>query len=271
MRVVCISAECEPWAKTGGLGDVVDALARAVGAIGEVGQARRAPRSEFGRAEHVVRSRRSGSAPGGVMGRGTGGVDGPRRATRGRLPAAVPGHARARRARRALRWPCPTRWRPRHHGGPPRRVRGARLSRPPDRPPAGLRSRRLLRRRRRRLSPTTAGASGCSAGPRSRRSSTTTARSTCCISTTGRRCRPSCCATVAYAGYPRISGAAVMVTIHNLAYQGWLSRRAARRPAAPDEIAQAGGRRGRAAAAARRDQAAPSWSTPSAPATPRRF
>jgi len=35
MRVVCISAECEPWAKTGGLGDVVDALARAVAAIGE--------------------------------------------------------------------------------------------------------------------------------------------------------------------------------------------------------------------------------------------
>jgi len=32
MRVVFIAAECEPWAKTGGLGDVVDALARAVGA-----------------------------------------------------------------------------------------------------------------------------------------------------------------------------------------------------------------------------------------------
>ena len=32
MRVVCITAECEPWAKTGGLGDVVDALARAVAA-----------------------------------------------------------------------------------------------------------------------------------------------------------------------------------------------------------------------------------------------
>jgi starch synthase len=31
MRVVYIAAECEPWAKTGGLGDVVDALARAVG------------------------------------------------------------------------------------------------------------------------------------------------------------------------------------------------------------------------------------------------
>jgi len=35
MRVVCIAAECEPWAKTGGLGDVVDALARAVAAAGE--------------------------------------------------------------------------------------------------------------------------------------------------------------------------------------------------------------------------------------------
>jgi len=34
MRIVCIAAECEPWAKTGGLGDVVDALARAVGAAG---------------------------------------------------------------------------------------------------------------------------------------------------------------------------------------------------------------------------------------------
>ena len=31
MRVAFIAAECEPWAKAGGLGDVVDALARAVG------------------------------------------------------------------------------------------------------------------------------------------------------------------------------------------------------------------------------------------------
>ena len=37
MRVVCIAAECEPWAKTGGLGDVVDALA--TGGRGD-GQAR---------------------------------------------------------------------------------------------------------------------------------------------------------------------------------------------------------------------------------------
>ena len=33
MRVAMIAAECEPWAKTGGLGDVVDALARALGAL----------------------------------------------------------------------------------------------------------------------------------------------------------------------------------------------------------------------------------------------
>src|SRR5215212_4058790 len=30
LRVAMIAAECEPWAKTGGLGDVVDALARAL-------------------------------------------------------------------------------------------------------------------------------------------------------------------------------------------------------------------------------------------------
>jgi starch synthase len=34
MRVAFIAAECEPYAKTGGLGDVVDALARAVGRAG---------------------------------------------------------------------------------------------------------------------------------------------------------------------------------------------------------------------------------------------
>lgn len=34
LRVAFIASECEPWAKTGGLADVVDALARAVGEIG---------------------------------------------------------------------------------------------------------------------------------------------------------------------------------------------------------------------------------------------
>ena len=33
LRIAFIAAECEPWAKTGGLGDVVDALARALGEL----------------------------------------------------------------------------------------------------------------------------------------------------------------------------------------------------------------------------------------------
>jgi starch synthase len=39
IRVAFIAAECEPWAKTGGLADVVDALARALGQIGGGGVA----------------------------------------------------------------------------------------------------------------------------------------------------------------------------------------------------------------------------------------
>ena len=34
IRVAMLAAECEPWAKTGGLADVVDALARALGELG---------------------------------------------------------------------------------------------------------------------------------------------------------------------------------------------------------------------------------------------
>jgi starch synthase len=33
IRVVMLASECEPWAKTGGLADVVDALARALGEL----------------------------------------------------------------------------------------------------------------------------------------------------------------------------------------------------------------------------------------------
>ena len=33
LRIAMIAAECEPWAKTGGLGDVVDALSRSLGRL----------------------------------------------------------------------------------------------------------------------------------------------------------------------------------------------------------------------------------------------
>jgi len=36
MRIVFVAAECEPWAKVGGLGDVVDALARSLGRVAGV-------------------------------------------------------------------------------------------------------------------------------------------------------------------------------------------------------------------------------------------
>ena len=36
LRVAMVAAECEPWAKTGGLADVVDALARALGRLDEI-------------------------------------------------------------------------------------------------------------------------------------------------------------------------------------------------------------------------------------------
>lgn len=35
MRIAILASECEPWAKTGGLADVVDALARALGKVGD--------------------------------------------------------------------------------------------------------------------------------------------------------------------------------------------------------------------------------------------
>ena len=45
IRVVMLASECEPWAKTGGLADVVDALARALGELG--GDAVEAPIDVF--------------------------------------------------------------------------------------------------------------------------------------------------------------------------------------------------------------------------------
>src|ERR1035437_4825992 len=75
MRVVCIAAECEPWAKTGGLGDVVDALARAVAAVGESGTSASNAAAEPLAAGHQV-LQQLWPGTGGVMGIGIGGVSG---------------------------------------------------------------------------------------------------------------------------------------------------------------------------------------------------
>ena len=47
IRVALLAAECEPWAKTGGLADVVDALARALGRLPEAGSGLQAPMDVF--------------------------------------------------------------------------------------------------------------------------------------------------------------------------------------------------------------------------------
>jgi starch synthase len=47
IRVAILAAECEPWAKTGGLADVVDALARALGRLPEAGTGLQAPVDVF--------------------------------------------------------------------------------------------------------------------------------------------------------------------------------------------------------------------------------
>ncbi len=47
IRVALLAAECEPWAKVGGLADVVDALARALGRVPEAGVALQAPVDVF--------------------------------------------------------------------------------------------------------------------------------------------------------------------------------------------------------------------------------
>jgi starch synthase len=226
MRVVCISAECEPWAKTGGLGDVVDALARAVGAIGRPGSS----------ADRVVQSQ-VWVGTGGVMGQAHGGETGPVEPPvdvflplyRG---VPVPDDA----TRRPLAVPDPL-----SPDGVTEvtlvefEARGYRV-RLVDHPPAFDRE----------------GFYGNAAGD---------------YPDNGWRfgllCRAALEALldderpvdvlhlhdwqsvptvllrdVAYEGYPRISNAAVMLTIHNLAYQGWLSHEQLAGLAAPDEIAE---------------------------------
>jgi starch synthase len=59
LRIAMIAAECEPWAKTGGLGDVVDALSRALG---------RLPDATAGPVEVFLPRYRSVAVPTGIAG-----------------------------------------------------------------------------------------------------------------------------------------------------------------------------------------------------------
>ena len=76
LRVAMLAAECEPWAKTGGLADVVDALARALG------QLPAATRRDAGRRLPAALPRRAGARPA-------------RRADDGRCASRIRGRRRA--------------------------------------------------------------------------------------------------------------------------------------------------------------------------------
>jgi starch synthase len=229
LRIVCISAECEPWAKTGGLGDVVDALARAVGAVGR-------PRNR--------RTARAGQAPQSQVWFGTGGVvEIEPRGASGQVDPPVdvflPKY-------RGVKVPAGARVTPLSVPDPTARSgitetslvefesHGYRV-RLIDHPPAFDRE----------------GFYGDSKGDYPDNAWRF-----------GLLCRAALEALLAdeqpldvlhlhdwqampavllrdtaYAAYPRISRAAVMVTVHNLAYQGWVSRKQLGGFAFPDELA----------------------------------
>ncbi|HJX67981.1 MAG TPA: glycogen synthase [Candidatus Limnocylindrales bacterium] len=231
MRVVCISAECEPWAKTGGLGDVVDALARAVGARRRAGQ-----EGDAG-TPHVVQSQ-VWVGTGAVMGVGDGafagqverpvdvflpkyrGVEAPADATSRSLPVPDPlaesgvtvvtlveFEARGYRVR-LVDYP-PAFDRDSYYGD----ENG-------DYPDNGWRFGLLSRAALEAL--------------------LVDGRPVDVLHLHDWQAMPAVLLRdCAYEAYPLISRAAVMATIHNLAYQGWLTRDQAAGLAFPDELKQA--------------------------------
>jgi starch synthase len=230
MRVVCISAECEPWAKTGGLGDVVDALARAVASVGE----------QEPSGEHVVQPQ-VWVGTGGVMGQAPGGV----------LPH--------------VERPVDV-FLPRYRGVPvPENATVTPLAVPDPHAPDGVTEVKLVefeaRGYRVRLvdHPPAFDREGyygdddgdyadngwrfgllCRAALEALLDDD---RPVDVLHLHDWQSMPAVLMRdIAYAGYPRIFDAAVVVTIHNLAYQGWLSREQLAGLATADEIAQLVGR-----------------------------
>jgi starch synthase len=226
MRVVFVSAECEPFAKTGGLGDVVDALARAVGAIGEAGAAGdKVPQSQVwagtggamglpptGVAAHV-------EPPVDVFLPNYRGTPIPDEATRKPLevpdPLALDGVTKVSLIEFEARG-----YRVRLIDHPPAFDReGFYGDADGDFPDNGWRFGLLCRAALEVLLDDD--------------------RPVDVLHLHDWESMPAVLLRdVAYAGYPRISDAAVMVTIHNMAYQGWLSRKQLAGLATPDEIAQ---------------------------------
>ena len=226
MRVVCISAECEPWAKTGGLGDVVDALARAVGAICD----------EKPPSDHVVQSQ-AWAGTGAVTGQIPGGVSAcveppvdvflplyrgvtvPERATR--TPLAVPDPLAPEGVTEVQLVEFEDRgYRVRLIDHPPAFDRAGYYGDDDgDYPDNGWRFGLLNRAALEAL--------------------LDDERPVDVLHLHDWQAMPAVLLRdLAYAGYPRISAAAVMVTIHNMAYQGWLSRTQLAGLFGPDEIAQ---------------------------------
>ena len=224
MRVVCIAAECEPWAKTGGLGDVVDALSRAVAAAGGP-----AP------AGYKVLQSQVWHGTGGVMGLGLGSVAGivespvdvflpryrgvvvPLDATSTPLsvpdPLAPDGTTEVSLVEFEARG-----YRVRLIDHPPAFDRdGLYGDADGDYPDNGWRFGLLCRAAIEAL--------------------LVDDRPVDVLHLHDWQAMPAVVLRdVAYAAYPLISRAAVMVTIHNLAYQGWLSRAELAGFACPDEI-----------------------------------
>jgi starch synthase len=236
MRVVCIAAECEPWAKTGGLGDVVDALARAVAAVGALGAAAEpGAAGEVGAIGHQVLQSQVWRGTGGVMGVGPGtgpfgfveppvdvflpryrGVAIPAGATT--TPLSVPDPLAPSGVTEVSLVEFDARgYRVRLIDHPPAFDRdGFYGDQDGDYPDNGWRFGLLCRAALEALLAD------------DRRVDVLHLHDWQAMAAVILR-------DIAYAAYPSISNAAVMVTIHNLAYQGWLSRSQVAGLAFPDE------------------------------------